>query len=70
LLKATAAEFRVSGGSSGNGDPSKRSPMACSTTLRATAAKSRPDDFPLLAREGVPHSYIAIEISFAEPISN
>jgi hypothetical protein len=40
LLKATAAGFRVSGSGSGNGDPSRRSPMASSTTRRAMDVKS------------------------------
>ena|SRR5258708_2132373 len=55
LLNVTAAGFRVSGGSAGRGEPSKCSPMACSTTRRATDVKSRASggDFRLLAREGM-----------------
>ena len=58
LLRATAAGFLVSGRSSGSGEPSSLSPMACSTTRRATAVKSRPVafGFSLLAREGMAHS--------------
>ena len=48
---ATAAGFRVSSGGFSRGVPSKLSRIACSTTERATVAKSR--SLPLLAREGM-----------------
>jgi hypothetical protein len=50
LLKASAAGFFPASGFS-SGLPSICSPMACSTTRRAFAKKSR----PLLARLGIPH---------------
>lgn len=72
LDNATAAGLRVSASGSGMGEPSRRSPMASSTTRRATAVKSRPVDFDfgLLAREVMAHSGTNPNGRRSQPISN
>src|SRR5262249_25958030 len=71
LLKATAAGLRVSGSGSGSGEPSRRSPMACSTTRRATETKSRsPVFFGLLAREGTANRRMTAGRFQRRPFSN